>query len=129
MASVVALLAMLGFAAAINIHPGAPIPHSMVQNPVQEKSPFGAASITPATTTTAPPTPKPVAQTVLPQRDATPVSKPPAAKPSPVRNRKAAANHYVAEDEVVVHHYGAAAQKHPPTAQTQAGVRKFSDQQ
>jgi type IV secretory pathway VirB10-like protein len=131
-ASVVALVAMLGFAVAMNVHPSSPIPHSMVQNPVQEKSPFGAASITPVTTTTTKPVAtKPAAHAALPQNDAAPV-KPPAAKvtkPSPTRTRRAARDNYVAEDEVVVHHYGATAQKHPPAAQTQAGVRKYTDQE
>ena len=126
-ASVVALVAMLGFAAALNIRPTSPLPNGMVQNPVQEQRPFGAAHITPATTTTPAASPKPVAHSALPQRDAAPVS-PKASKPSPQRTRRAARDNYVAEDEVVVHHYGAA-QKHPPVAQTQAGVRKFSDRE
>ena len=134
-ASIAALLVMLGFAAALNIHPGSPMPHSMVQNPVQEKSPFGAASITPATSlagVAAKPAAKPVAQTTMPQHDAAPapVQKPAAAKPSPGRARhRAAADDYVAEDEVVVHHYGQAAtqQKHPPSTQTRAGIPKYTD--
>jgi len=128
-ASVVALVAMVAFAVAMNLHPSAPIPHSMVQNPVQEKSPFGAASITPVTTTNIPA--KPAAHAALPQNDAAP-AKPPAAKvtkPSPTRTRRARRDNYVAEDEVIIHHYGAStAPKHPPAAQTQAGVRKYTDQ-
>ena len=131
-ASIVALVAMVGFAVAMNIHPSSPIPHSMVQNPVQEKSPFGAASITPTTTSTgvaARTVARPVA--ALPQHDAAPVAKPTpqSTKPSPNRARhRAAADDYVADDEVVVHHYGQTAQqKHPPSAQTRAGIRRYSD--
>lgn len=133
-ASIVALVAMLGFAAALNIHPGSPMPHNMVQNPVQEKSPFGAASITPATSmagVAAKPAAKPVAHTALPQHDTAPVAKPApqSTKPSPSRARRAARDNYTAEDEVVVHHYGQAAQqKHPPATQQRAGVRRYSDQ-
>jgi hypothetical protein len=128
-ASVVALLAMLGFAIAMNIHPGAPIPHSMVQNPVQEKSPFGAASITPATSSAKPAPVQAVSHTALPQRDATPAT---TAKPSPGKKpaaaRRRASNNYVAEDEVVIHHYGTTPAKHPPATQTRAGVPKYTDQ-
>jgi hypothetical protein len=97
---------------------------------VQEKSPFGAASITPVTTTPGPavkPAAKPV-HAAMPQSAA---SKPPAAKvtkPAPTRARRARRDDYVADDEVIVHHYGNTAQKHPPAAQTQAGVRKYTDQ-
>ncbi len=130
-ASVLALVAMVGFAIAMNMHPSSPMPHSMVQNPVQEKSPFGAASITPAATTVNPPAPAaPVTRAPLPQRDgpahAEPAPK--ATKPSPSRTRRAARDNYVAEDEVIVHHYGDTAQKHPAAAQTQAGIRRYSDQ-
>ena len=128
-ASVVALLVMLGFAVALNVHPGAPIPHSMVQNPVQEKSPFGAASIAPATSIAKPAPVQTATRTALPQRDATPAK---AAKPSPekkpVRARRRASDDYAAEDEVIIHHYGTTQSKHPPAAQTRAGVRKYSDQ-
>ncbi len=135
-ASVAALLVMLGFAAALNIHPSSPMPHSMVQNPVQEKSPFGAASITPATTTPGPaakPAVKPVAHPAPPAEAARPATQP--AKPSPGRTRRAQRDNYVAEDEVIVHHYGqtatqqtAAQPKHPPSTQTRAGIPKYTDQ-
>lgn len=132
-ASLVALVAMVGFAVAMNIRPSAPIPHSMVQNPVQEKSPFGAASITPATTTSGPavkPVAKPVSRPALPQSDASP-AKPGTqpTKPSPSRvRRRAAGDDYVAQDEVIIHHYGTQPAKHPPATQTRAGVRRYSDQ-
>lgn len=132
LASIAALLAMLGFAVALNIHPSSPMPHSMVQNPVQEKSPFGAASITPATSmagVAAKPVAKPVAQAAAPQNE---VSKPTATKlkPSPSRaRRRAPADDHVADDEVIVHHYGQTPPpKHPPSTQTRASIPRYTDQ-
>ena len=133
-ASIVALVAMVGFAVALNIHPSSPIPHSMVQNPVQEKSPFGSASITPATTTPGPAV-KPVAAkptAVLPQHDTAPVAKPTAQSKKPTPSRPAhhtRRNNYVADDEVIVRHYGQTQPKHPPAAQPRAGVPRYTDQQ
>ena len=128
LASVAALLVMLGFALALNIHPTSPMSHSMVQNPVQEKSPFGAASITPVTTTPGPaakPVAQPVSHMAVPQADKPPAAKP---KPSPTRTRRASRDNYVADDEVVVHHYGQTAPpKHPPSTQTRAGIPKYTD--
>jgi hypothetical protein len=113
-ASVVALLAMIGFAAATRIRPEPPLPQDMVQSPVQQEVPFGPARIVPQTTP---------APTAAPSR--------PSGKPSPVparARRKVARHGYVAEDEVIVHHYG------PPRRQTTAqsrkndGIRHYSDQ-
>jgi hypothetical protein len=131
-ASIVALLAMLGFAIAMNLHPTSPMPHSMVQNPVQEQSPFGTARTAPATTTVKPPTSaRPAAHASLPQKNASPAPARNTAKPSPGRTRRTSRNDYAANDEIVVHHYGTAAtqQKHPSATQTRAGVRKYTDQQ
>lgn len=127
-ASVVTLVAMLGFAAFINLHPSSPISHSMVQNPVEEKTPFGPAQINQAQNVAKPSPPPPqhaaAARTTLPQAEAPALSQHPATKP--VRRHHRSADDVTAEDEVVVHHYGAPA-KRPPSTQQRAGVRRYSD--
>ncbi len=128
LASLVALMAMLGFAAAMNLHPVEPLPAQMLQNNAQQQVPFGAATITPA---------KPAS--VAPVRASAPAGRPtavsPARKPAPrpsaarektVRSSPRAhrSDNRVADDSVVVHHYAS-----PNSAPAQsAEIRRYSDQ-
>jgi len=116
-ASLIALAVMLGFAAAMNLRPAQPIPTKMLQNGAQQNVPFGAASITPSTTSAPPraaaPAPKPA-------------PRPSAARPKPVRpapRARHSRNNF--QDEVVVRHYTASP---APRAQSQASVRRYSDE-
>ncbi len=137
-ASIVTLFAMLALAAVLNVHPSAPMPASVTNNPVQEKSPFGTASIGPSTSIAKPapaaqPTPQasnrpPEASSraAMPQNDSTAVPAKPSANKS--RHLRRHIDDDVAQDEVVIHHYGAQPQKHPPSTQTRAGVPRYTDQ-
>ncbi|MGH9524665.1 MAG: hypothetical protein ACRD3E_19250 [Terriglobales bacterium] len=130
-ASVVALVLMIVFAILINIQPSSPLSNGVVNNSVQEQSPFGPAhspTAQPATTTIVHAA-APVAQP--PQKaDAAAPSKPAAVvtHPSVVhRSRRSKGNGDVAQDQVIIHHYGVA--KRPAGGQTRAGIPRYSDQQ
>lgn len=132
-ASVVALAAMIALAILLNVHPSAPMPASVTNNPVQEQSPFGAASVgTPAgqpkpTQAQAARVSQPSKHAPLPQSDAPAApTKPSATTDRHIRRHR---DNDIAQDEVIIHHYGQQPQpKHPPAAQTRAGVPKYTDE-
>jgi hypothetical protein len=135
LASLVALMAMLGFAAAMKLRPVEPLPSQMLQNNAEQKVPFGPATISPpvpaAKTTPAPVATRPRATAVAPARK--PAPRPSAAREKPVRHQspppraRRSANHLLAQDEVVVRHYPSASS---PTSQRTdtSGIRRYSDQ-
>ncbi len=117
-ASIVALVLMLGLAAALNLRQESPVPNSVVQNPAQQEVPFGPARINP----------KP-----LPHPAVTPRVQ----KPSPVQQpRHSAAPHrrasresdLVADDEVVIHQYRPAPRHQTAQSRASDGVKRISDQ-
>jgi hypothetical protein len=129
-ASVVALLVMIGFAVALNMNSHVPLPNGMVNSTVQEESPFGPAHVSPVQTSA----PKPVPRATAPAAQPRPVpqsanaQKPPAAIPAEhhPRSRRRAGDD-VAQDQVVIIHHYAPVKKHPQGAQS-AGIPKYSDE-
>ncbi len=121
-ASVVTLVVMLGFGAAMNIGKSSPIPSNLLQNGVQQQTPFGPASMaaTPGPASTPAKSTRPVSsKKAQPPQTRTP------SKPSPQVHsprRRASGNR---DDEVVVRHFTPVRTN---TAQTRTdGVKRFSD--
>ncbi len=118
-ASIATLAAMLGYAIAANVAPSAPLPQSLMQNPVQQQVPFGPAKINMM------PAAKPAAQASSSPAVKTapkPEQKKAAAKRRPARR---IADDEIAEDEVVVRH---APTSKAQRAQSTARIRRYSDE-